>query len=601
MRHARLTGVAGVALLALGLTGCGIPASTDVEVERRVSTAEAGSVSGGSVQPPTRAAAGSNAQTFVNNFLAAAAGEPDRAYERVKEYIDPRQHHRLQERQGSEITLTVVRLTDDPVITPDVDSTKVTINVQQVGVLRANGTLVSPVATERSYEFKLVSAALPGQGDVEQAGLYVQDPPNVLLLSDVALAQYYKESSVYFWSSDRARLVPDLRYLPEAVPEERQVTEVVRWLIGGPSDWLRTAVVPLPDRTELINNATGSADRWEVNLALPANDEERLDQFATQLAWSLPNLDGQVELKVQNQSRRVVDLAGQRRANPVYELAQNPHRFCVYDGAVHPLAVVGDPGTVPLAAEDNRNVVSANFDRINDWTLAALVVTGSDKRQRLAVGSGAAPLTDLRKGPAHNAMGRPVWLRTLDPLKPRGLVVADGNLHLFEVDRDVRMSRVQLNGVTGAVTAVAASLDGQRIALIVGGGLYVAAVDLDDDSVTVGPTRKVFTSLTALSAVDWAGEDRLVVGGSADRPAVYDVSIDGARQTPLQEKLGAKVTHLAAYPVNPAAPQPSAVMYEANGVSYSGSSRIQSDQVLNVSPEPTGNRSGNPTAPFFLY
>ncbi|MDO3701045.1 LpqB family beta-propeller domain-containing protein [Micromonospora sp. C28SCA-DRY-2] len=599
MRRPLLTGVAGVALLALGLTGCGIPASTDVEVERRVSTAGAGSVSGGSLQPPARTAAGSNAQTFVNNFLAAAAGEPDRAYDRVKEFIDPRHHDRLQEKQGSEVALTVVRLTDDPVITPDVDSTKVTINVQQVGLLRANGTLLPPVATERSYEFKLVSAAVPGQGDVEQAGLYVQDPPNALLLSDVALAQYYKESSVYFWSSDRARLVPDLRYLPEAVPEERQVTEVVRWLIGGPSDWLRTAVVPLPDRTELINNATGSADRWEVNLALPANDEERLDQFATQLAWSLPNLDGQVELKVQNQSRRVVDLAGQRRANPVYELAQNPHRFCVYDGAVHPLAVVGEPGTVPLAEGDNRNVVSANFDRINDRTLAALVVTGPDKRQRLAVGSGAAPLAGLRKGPVHTAVGRPVWLRTLDPLQPRGLVVADGSLYLF--DRDARMSRVQLNGVTGAVTAVAASLDGQRIALIVGGGLYVAAVDMDGDSVTVGPARRVFTSLTALSAVDWAGEDRLVVGGSTDRPAVYDVSVDGARQTALQENVGARVTHLVAYPVNPVAPQPSAVMYEANGVSYSGSTRIQSDQVLDVNPDPTGDRSGNPTAPFFLY
>lgn len=599
MRRSLLTGVAGLALLATELTGCGIPDRTDVEVERRVSTAEAGPFSGHNLEPPTRKAAGGNADSFVRNFLAAAAGEPDRAYQRIKDYIDPQHHDRLQEKQGSEIALTVVRLTDDPVITPDVDSTKVTINVQQIGVLRANGTLVPPVATERSYEFKLVSAATPGQGDVEQAGLYVQEPPNVLLLSDVALEQYYKPSSVYFWSSDRSRLVPDLRYLPEAVPEERQVTEVVRWMIGCPSDWLRPAVTALPDRTELINNATGSAGRWEVNLAMSGNDERRLDQFATQLAWSLPDVDGQLELKVQNQSRRVVDLSGQRLANRVYPLTQNPQRFCVYDGAVHPLAVVGEPGTVPVTAEVNRNVVWANFGRADDRTLAALVVSGPNKRQRLAVGSGIAPLADLRRGPEHTAIGRPVWLRTLDPLKPRGLVVADKNLYRF--DGDVAMSQVQLNGVTGEVSAVATSLDGHRVALIVGGGLYVAAVSLDGDQVSIGPLRKVFTSLTALSAVDWSGEDQLVVAGSVDRPAVYQVSIDGARQAGLHEKLGASVTHLAAYPVNPVVPQPSVVLYEANGVAYSGSSRIQRDQVLNVSPSPTGDRPGNPTAPFFLY
>ncbi|PZF97060.1 LpqB family beta-propeller domain-containing protein [Micromonospora deserti] len=601
MTRALLAGVVGVVLLVTGLAGCGIPGSTGVEVERRVSSAEAGTSSGRSQEPPTRAASGSDAEEFVRNFLAAAAGEPDRAYYRVKQFIAPEDRSELQEKQGSEVALTVVRLTEAPVITPDVESTKVTIAVQQIGVLRTNGTLAPPVATETKYQFGLRSAATGGQGNVEDAGLFVTAPPNVLLLSHVALQEYYEPASVYFWSSDRNRLVPDQRYLPLTVPDERQVTEVVRWLINGPSDWLRPAVSGLPDRTEMINNATGGDGRWEVNLTMPGDDERRLDQFATQLAWSLPELDGELELKVQNQSRTVVNLREQRLKHPLYPLIGNPQRYCVYDGAVHPLAFAGEPGgTVPVAPEANRNVVSAGFSRAAGGVLAALVVAGADGRQRLTVGTGTDPVTAFRSSSWYAAIGRPVWLRSADTGRPYGLVVADRRLHRF--GDDATLTPVTLN-VTGQVTAVAAALDGTRIAMIVGGALYVAAVTVDGGGVTLGPARRLATSLTGLSAVDWAGEDSLVLAGSADRPGIHQVSVDGAREFEVRGDVGAKVTHLSAFPVNPVVQQPSgAVMYEANGVAYrSPAERIKREQVLEVTPPPAGVRPGNPTAPFFLY
>lgn len=76
--------------------------------------------------------------------------------------------------------------------------------------------------------------------------------------------------------------------------------------------------------------------------------------------------------------------------------------------------------------------------------------------------------------------------------------------------------------------------------------------------------------------------------------------MDGALESPLEDKIGAQVTHLAAYPANLG--RLGAAMYEANGVAYRSGpfERIQPEQVQEV-PSSTGARAGNPTAPFFLY
>ncbi|MEV7329020.1 LpqB family beta-propeller domain-containing protein [Micromonospora sp. NPDC093244] len=602
MRRPVVLGALGVVLLLGG--ACGIPASSDVRVDGKGGAATgAGSGNGRPSEPPSRTASGSSNEAFVRNFLSAAAGEPDRAYERVKAFIAPEDRARLQDKKGSEVAMTVVRLRE-AVYTLNSDSTTtVKISVQQIGVLRANGTLAPPVATETEYEFRLRSGTLDGAANDERAGLYVVDPPNVLLLSDVALQQYYQGESIYFWSSDRTRLVPDQRYLPVAVPQERRVNEVVKWLVAGPSDWLRPGVVGLPDRTELINNATGANDRWEVNLDMSGDDQNGIDQLLTQLAWSLGDLGGQLDLKIRNNSQPVLDLNARRAVERLYPITESPQRFCVYEGGIRPLDFVGElSGAVPLAPDINRNIVSAGLARADNRVLAAMVVSSGKSRQRLAVGSGPAPITTLNRSTSEYAsISRPVWLRMADSRPGRGLVVADGQLYRF--DEGARMYQVPLN-LPAPVSAVAAALDGQRVALVAGGQLYVAAVNLDGGGVSIGPPRQLVTSLTGLTTVDWGREDQLVVAGSAGQPAIYEISVDGAVETPLRTDVGAKVNHLTAYPTNRTVPLPSgAYMYEANGVAYRSSplERIEPDRVRDIAPPPAGGRPSNPSAPFFLY
>ncbi|MFI0791525.1 LpqB family beta-propeller domain-containing protein [Micromonospora rubida] len=593
--------LAGLILLT-GIAGCGIPKESEVRVDGQVTAARPGSSSYRRDEPPGPTASGTDRKALVTNFLSAAAGEADRAYYRVKQFVAPDGRGRIQEKQASEVALTVVRLRETPVITETTDGIKVTLRVQQIGLLRADGTLVPPVATDTEYRFKLSAA----QEDKPDAGWYVKDPPpNVLLLSDDALRQYYQTHTVYFWNTDRTRLVPDQRYLPLAVPDERRVTEVVRWLTAGPSEWLGPGTRRLPDGTRLINNATESDGQWEVNLDMPVDaDDKRVEQFVDQLVWSLPELDGQLELKIHNQSRKKVpDLAAHRRANPAYPVTGDPQRFCVYDGAVHPLAFAGEAsGQVPVAAAYNKGVVSAGFSRSGDAVLAALVTAGPDQRQRLTVGAGAAPVSVFQRSTqSYASMGRPVWLRSPDPERPQGLVVADGRLYRFDGNAQLRVLPLT---VEGKVTAVAASLDGHRIAAIAGGDLYVAAVNLNGGVVSVGPARRLVTSLTDLSAVDWATETSLDLAGSVGRPAVYQISVDGALETALRNDVGARVTHLSTYPLNQVAPFSGGnLMYEANGVAYQNNpfGTIKRDQVLEVTPPPAGVRAGNPTAPFFLY
>ncbi|MFI7212088.1 LpqB family beta-propeller domain-containing protein [Micromonospora maritima] len=589
--------LAGV-LLPAGLVGCGIPAETDVQVDGSVPAAEAGSLNGSPAPPPAPGDA-DEPVPFIENYLrAAAAGERDQAYTRARSFLAEEARDLLPGKpQTSEVELTVVRLRAKPESTPANPQGifTVTIKVQQVGVLRADGTLGPPGATETEYPFQLRRAGPTG------TGLLITELPNVLLTTDTALREYYRSRTVYFWNSDLTRLVPDLRYLPSSVPAERRVTEVVKWLADGPSDWLSPGVTGLPDGTRPINNATGQDSQWEVNLTMPGANEERLARLGTQLAWSLPELTGQLDLKIQNQKRFSVDLQRERATRPAYPRGAPPTRFSVYDAAIHPLAI-GDERRepVPLPAAQNRNVVSAALARADDQMLAALVVTGSG-RQRLKVGTGPSPVAVFTVGPdSFRSMSRPTWLRSLAKGRPAGLVAADGKLYRF--DGTARTSLVPLN-VSGNVTAVAGSLDGHRIALVSGGVVYVAPVNVEGGVVTLGQPRPLPTQLTGVTAVDWITENELVIAGNDPdrRSAIHQLTVDGAWEPPLASEIGAPVSQLAAYPGGGDSGLPAlSFMFETNGGAWRNNpiDFVTPEQVLDV---PAGGRSANPTAPFFLY
>ncbi|MFD6634907.1 LpqB family beta-propeller domain-containing protein [Micromonospora chalcea] len=587
------------ALLPAALVGCGIPGETDVQVDGSVPAAQGGALNGSAARPPEPADS-SEPVPFIENYLrAAAAGERDQAYARARKFLAEESRDLLPGKpQTSEVELTVVRLREKPESTPpnNQGTSTVTLKVQQVGVLRADGTLGPPVASDTQYVFELRRAEPAG------TGLLITEAPNVLLASDSAMREYYQARTVYFWNSDQTRLVPDQRYLLSAAPTERGITEVMRWLADRPSDWLAAGVTGLPEGTQLINNATGTNGHWEINLNMPGANEQRLNRLGTQLAWSLSDLDGTVDLKIQNQKRLTVDLQRERVSAAAYPRGANPMRLGVYDGAVRPLAFGNEPrAAVPLPAEENRNVASAALARAEDQVLAALVVTGTDNRKRLKVGAGAEPVATLTASDrTFRAMSRPTWLRSLNKARPGGLVAADGRLYRF--DGVGGMSEIPLS-VPGPVTAVSGSLEGHRIALVSGGALYVAAVSVDGGVVRLGQPRRVTTLLTGVTVVDWVAQNELALAGNeADRrSAIHQLSVDGVWETPLAVEIGAPVTQLAGYPGGSDRGLAAfSFMFETDGAAWRNNpfDFVKREQVLDV---PAGSRATNPTAPFFLY
>lgn len=610
----RVAVAALVAAVAAGVvSGCGIPDETDVRIDGKgPAPSDSGPLNGTERQPPRREDS-DEVEQFVLNFLQAAAGEAAGAYERVNEYIDP-SGERLRARQGSDVAINVVRLTEEtPLVTANPNGTNsVQVAVQQVGVLRANGSLSEAVASEDKYIFTVgkIESTAGGRSETSK-GYYVLDQPQTLLMSTDALEEYYRARTIYFWNNDRTALVPDLRYLPVAVPDSRQATEVLGWLTGGPAGWLASTAVPLPEGTKAIGNvpAAGADGRLVVNLSIQAgevDDEAELNRLFTQLAWSLrDNIQGELELKVEHQSRKVAVAADYRKDNRVYRVSGNPERFCVYAGQVRPLVDPGSNGQVPLPAQVNRDVVSASLAR-DEGRVRAALVTSADRGRQLLAGTGVgAPGTLTRIGGTYSSMSRPVWLKAsgADAEQPVGLVVADGQLYRFGVRG--KLADVRLPNLSGSLTTVAAALDGQRIAVISDGALYVAPVTVDGETVTAGPARRLSSSLGNLTAVDWAGENALSIAGRKvdGRTAIYQISVDSGVESPVVNQVFAgTVSHLAAYPTNPVVPAAAGgiPMYEGNGVAYVAGQRIELSQVGTIDGGPPPE-SGNPTAPFFLY
>ncbi|MEU8614763.1 LpqB family beta-propeller domain-containing protein [Actinoplanes sp. NPDC048791] len=591
-----------VAVLLAG--GCGIPDSTEVQ---RVGPGPSTGVSTGEDVTPTRhdRLASSDRDTFVRNYLEAAAGDPNTAMERVKQFLSPTAASSFD--PAAEVR--VVHLVDTPLVNPG--SVDVLLRAQTVGVLNHNGIL-DPSADDSPQEYTLTVSSSPGQ-----TGLFVTKAPPVLLISDDALDRFYERRKLYFWNHEYTGLVPDERYLPRDLPSEQQPNEIIKWLMAGPSPWLGNAVETLPEGTALDGNVPApSGEKLQINLSgqavRPPDDQTKLDRLRRQLMWSLRS--GQwntLELKVGNQNSIEYTGTDYYTSNPAYALETTPERFLVYNGQVRRMSgppYASDP--VPLLRpEDNRFVRAAALAGSGSRRFAALVVT-SGGREELRVGAGAAgervalAKISLPKG----ATGQPVWaITSAEPGAPAiGLVTVGGRLYSFTTTEGSSLTKV--DGAGDGITAVAVAPDGRRVALVSRGRLSVAALSTSGASVRMLPAEQILTApLKQVSAVDWSSETWLTVAGArADksRVAIFEMTIDGSFVSERLADIGTEtVSYLTAYPVSPISGTESSdtIAYVANGDAFdvlSDPVRITvADLAVAVPNPPSGVK---PTSPSFL-
>ncbi len=578
-----LLGGAGAATLA----ACGVPSAGKPHVDGDGPSGYEGSRND-NMKPPSPVGI-TDAQDFVRTFLTALAAPSDEqsrsaAIANARTFLTAAAQD---EWQAGPTQLTIVRVVS--IGKPAFASAGVTVTVDMVpvGQLTAGGWVSPAPGNPTTAQFQLV------HNDIGSAGISWRiDAPlppalaNSLLLSSEGLsAPRYYPQLVYYWDAGNAGLVPDLRYLPSVgLKLEQQPTQIVNWLIKGPSEWLEPAVTPLPAGTSLkLPNVAmdKTSNSWVVDFANLQNVDPA--RVAGQLQWSLrPRL---VHLQIAEQDKpadpsrfldaNLADGPALPGVNPVpYFIVAGQVRQGTFPYDIPPLfAKVNDP-----------SLVSAGASR--DLRLGAVVKSQKGNRFRLQVGqlpagdSGqGADFADVALETTGATMSRPVWLNLASP---RLLVAADGAL--FSVSPGGQWAKVPIDGgFSFQVSAFAVAPDGRRIALVSDRRPAVAALTFTTDTVVVGTPRFIDAGgLTELTAVAWSRVHCLALAGrpGPDSYGLVEVTLDGAVAASLSTGLfDRRVTQLAACPPLPSRtmglPGPIVVQTESTALQVQGGNAEQ--------------------------
>ena len=594
---------AAAALLAGAflLSGCGIPRETGVIIDGPVAERDAQGGGTGERTPYPPGAAKTD-EELVRYFLQAAAGDVSSAPERLRRFL------LRPDTWQPGTTITVVRVGRIRTIQPVGQTSQVEVPMQPVGRLTPAGYVVPVVEPEITHTFRVVSR------EPTEAQRYIENPPsNVMYLDSTALTEWYVPVSIYFWDSTGNYLVPDLRYLPASVPQPARPTQIVRWVLDGPSEWLQPAVQRLPDGIDLRDNAVKDGDRLVINLSAKAAEVKDPERLLTQLGWSLRDTyRGPVVLQIERQPKAEGTTDADLSANRAAVLGE-PIAYCVVAGTILPgkgeECLRGADLPVGLAPDLNRKVQSAAITR--DGRRAAVVQAVGNGRAQVvaskldsATGRTVSSLVGTFDGP----VGRPVWLAFPGEPVERGLIPIHGELHEFQAG-STGTSRVDIQGLSELpnITAVAVAPDGRRIAIVSGGHVYVATVGIVAGKVSLGPPRRLVSSISGIVGVGWSRQDRLVVGGkTGDSAAIAELSVDGGIEEMFRSKLEPlEITSLVAFPNSPAQKSPGLVKIQANGTAWNvyvttyQSLQIADPATPSPGASPVPDPSATVTASFF--
>ncbi|WP_432831484.1 LpqB family beta-propeller domain-containing protein [Dactylosporangium sp. CA-092794] len=617
--------VAGVvaALGALLLLGaCALPSHTD---PKYAGPAQSAAAAPGGVTPPKPSDADSP-QALVDLFLKSSVGAnlgtegaaPDAGNEtldRMRQFMTDA----MRKRWVPGKDLTIVR---DPVIYPRLVGSgryEADVTLHPIGQLTANGEVIHPVLDDIPVNIQVATIDTQLRLDSFEP----KDPKDAqLLLSESGLRALYDQRPVYFWESglDDPRLVPDLRYMPRTLSPAKQVSEVLRWLKVGPTQWLRSVADIWPQEFDVKDNPVIEDSDVKVNLSGKAasRSPDDLNRLARQIRWSLPG-HPLVRLMIENQHNDA-DSTSYEPYNVAGDLASaSQDKFVVSAGAARTVAIP-PAGEQPLfvPSPNNQNVVSAAINRqLNRAALVRQTGTGTKIEQRLFVSSPDLPIANppvyLDTGVVGQHLSRPEWIN----YPVQRLLISDGSkLYVSSDDKSVKLESLipVANLPAGPITAFAVAPDGHRIALIVGGTLLVATLQLDNGKLSIGGLpQQITTSLGSTQAVGWLTETTLVVGGKPS-PApptgvfaysLVAITVDGAIEEvlPTGERAAPSqldVTSLAVRTNPPSATVPSyTIMIESNGVAQN----VYHDDIgpvkLSPPPAPGAAEPLPPTAPFF--
>ncbi|MER6616572.1 LpqB family beta-propeller domain-containing protein [Streptomyces xantholiticus] len=369
--------------------------------------------------------------------------------------------------------------------------------------------------------------------------------PAGLLLGASDFERNYRSVNKYYFASGRDVMVADpvyIRQRQDPVTRMDPVTQAVKALLDGPTNWLKPVVESrFPSGTGLkLKDGTRSLTFDDRNvLKVPLDDQAsqvgrtQCMKMAAQILFTIKDLSSarleQVELLRSNGSQLCVMGVGEAEGYAPDHSSGRPDNQYFVDGKQRlallaagatetdePQSVVGpfgdgrlEVGAVGVARDEHRAAaVSGDLSRL----YVASIVSNSELDKPVITSSGAG-IGNRLSAPSWDGRGD-LWVADRDPGRPELKRLAHG----AESPEPVKI----VPGLDGArIEAVRVSADGVRIALLLTKDgtttLKIGRVERHggegDPVVTVTELRPAAPQMETVTAVSWAGPSRLVVVG----------------------------------------------------------------------------------------
>ena len=316
--------------LVMALTGC---ASLPIAGPVRIGPDLVPTTDGDSFYySPSSPFDGASQTEILNGFIAAGTG-PQNDYAVAREYLS--ESIRSSWNPNQEV---LIQRSSPQVVISDQDTAELVVDV--AATVDADGKYqVTPLGTGRVLEFSFV---------LENAEWRLSAVPDATVLIRPVFDVVFSGYSVFFLDRQKRFLVPELRWFPTTPATG---TRLANALLGGPSSWLKPAVVSaIPTGTRLsidavtVENGVALVDLTARALVASRSDRSLMKSQLEATLSQLTNVS-QVAISIERAMQEIVD-----SDNETGELG------------VRSLAVVGEEGLELLASsQESIFEVGKNF------------------------------------------------------------------------------------------------------------------------------------------------------------------------------------------------------------------------------------------------
>ena len=502
--------------LAMTLTGC---ASLPVAGPVRIGPDLVPVTDGDSFYySPSSPSDGASQTEILNGFIAAGTG-PQNDYAVAREYLS--ESIRSSWNPNEEV---LIQRSSPQVVISDQDTAELVVDV--AATVDADGKYqVAPLGLGRVLEFSFVQ---------ENSQWRLSAVPDATVLIRPVFDVVFSGYSVYFLDRQKRFLVPELRWFPTTPATG---TRLANALLGGPSSWLKPAVVSaIPSGTRLsIDAVTVENGVALVDLTARALVASRSDRslMKSQLEATLSQLS--------NVSKVAISI--ERARQEILDTDNNTGEM-----AVRSLAVVGEDG-LELLASSQESVFAPGKNFFEQSELTEIALSGQS--------GWIATLTDT--GVFRTRGDRPgAEVKLIDSRAAIADIEFDPQEYLWSVSRvqgseiiatspSLEQSTIMAPWLTGqSVRAIEISPEGSKIAILVQGSsrtrVLVSAVIRNSLGTPIELTEplEVASELSNPSSVSWVDQITIATLNTASGSTSVLLSTIGGTSRQLPDLPGTR-------------------------------------------------------------